>query len=291
MTVGEPSSAGRAAPRIDAARLRRARSRHAVAAARHGRLPGAVAEHLMEHLEPIRLDPARVLQVGAGPDALWTQLRRRYPSARLVLVDDSARTLRHAAAPPRWPRLRPSRMGRVCCSPSALPLAGASVDLLCSNLALGLMDDAGAAFAEYRRVLRHGALLMFSFLGPDSFHELRGAWRAVDDHVHLHPFVDLHEVGDALVHAGFSDVVVDVERLHAEFDDVDHVLRELRESGGGHAAPERRRGLMSPRALDRLRAAYPRDSSGAPVRATLEVGYAHAWALDPPGVEVTLPAR
>jgi len=243
----------------------------------------------MEHLDPIRLTPARVLQIGADPGGLSRELIARYPGARVVLVDDCVELLHRAAPATRWPRLRRAPVSALCAHPSALPLPGASADLLCSNLALGLMDDATTVLREGRRALRHGGLLMLSFLAPDSFRELREAWSQVDPRTHLHRYPDLHDVGDALVRAGFSDVVVDVERLQAEFDDVDHLLHELRAIGGGHAGLDRRRGLTSPRALRRLRDAYPHHPEGAPVRATLEVGYAHAWVFERAGVEVALP--
>jgi len=245
----------------------------------------------MEHLDPVRQVPATVVQVGADPGGLQKRLAARYPKARLVVVDDCVAPLRQAVPPVPWLRRYRMPPAALCAHPAALPLASASADLLCGNLALGLLADPVAALRECRRVARHGALLMVSFLGPDSFRELREAWSKIDRHAHLHAYPDMHDVGDALVRAGFSDVVVDVERLHAEFDDVDHLLRELRTVGGGNVDCGRNRGLTTPRALHRLRDAYPATAPHEPIHATLEVGYAHAWAVDPPGVEVAPPGR
>jgi len=54
-------------------------------------------------------------------------------------------------------------------------------------------------------------------LGPDTLRELRAAWaRAGSEHEDYHTrvghFLDMHDIGDALVRAGFAAPVLDVER-------------------------------------------------------------------------------
>ena len=48
-------------------------------------------------------------------------------------------------------------------------------------------------------------MLMFSTLGPDTLKELRAALPPSDAE-HLHRFIDMHDLGDALVGAGFSGI-------------------------------------------------------------------------------------
>ena len=275
---------------MDEAWLRRARSRHATRIRDHSRIPRAIAERLIEHLEPVRLEPEWVLEPGAGAGFLTELLQRRFPAARIVALDDVPALL------PRWaPRLRlpwrsPPRLTALCAHPGALPLARASVDAVCANLPLGLLTQGTALLGECRRVLRHGGLLMVSFLGPDSLVELRRSLADLDRHPRLADFPDMHDVADAVVSAGFSDVVADSERIHAEFDHVDHLLAELRAVGGGNALAVRSRGLTSPRLIHALRERYPHDSDGSCL-ATLELGFVHAWAVDPPMTPVSLPRR
>ena len=53
--------------------------------------------------------------------------------------------------------------------------------------------------AEFRRVLRVGGLLTFTTFGPDTLQELRSAFAGVDGGTHTNRFVDMHDIGDALV--------------------------------------------------------------------------------------------
>src|SRR6185369_13000548 len=99
------------------------------------------------------------------------------------------------------------------------------------------------AFAEFRRVLRPGGLLMFTTFGPDTLKELRAAWSAVDNRPHVHSFLDLRDVGDMLLASGFVDPVVDVERLVWRYPAVLDVLRDLKRIGAHNAALDRRRGM------------------------------------------------
>ena len=54
--------------------------------------------------------------------------------------------------------------------------------------------------------------MAFSTFGPNTLHELRSAWAQVDEYNHVNHFLDVHDVGDALVHAGLVEPVLDVER-------------------------------------------------------------------------------
>ncbi len=98
----------------------------------------------------------------------------------------------------------------------ALPLANGSLGLAWSNLMLHWLDDPpalNAAFAELHRVLEVGGLLMFSMLGPDTLKELRTAAQKVGAGDTARRFLDMHDIGDMLVQAGFADPVMDMEMV------------------------------------------------------------------------------
>ena len=95
-----------------------------------------------------------------------------------------------------------------------------------------------AVFAEFRRVLAPTGLLSFSAFGPDTLRELRSAWGQVDSHTHVHQFIDMHDLGDALVRSGFAAPVLDVERFTLQYLNVRKVAADLKATGA-HNAPRR----------------------------------------------------
>ena len=72
---------------------------------------------------------------------------------------------------------------------------------------------------------------MFSCLGPDTLRELRGLYRALGWPPPAHDFTDMHDWGDMLVHAGFAEPVMDMERITLTWETPQRLLEELRELG------------------------------------------------------------
>jgi malonyl-CoA O-methyltransferase len=132
-------------------------------------------------------------------------------------------------------------------------------------MALHWSADTLAALRELARVLAPGGLLMFSTLGPDTLKELRAAAGAE----RVHAFLDMHDLGDMLVAAGFSAPVMDMELLTLRYRDAAQLVDDLRSSGQANARADRRRGLSGKAWRARLLA--------APSQASWEVVYGHAW--------------
>lgn len=232
-----------------------------------------VRDNLLKRLELVTLVPGVALDAGAGTGHASRALKRRYPKAQVVALDFSPRMLQAAAKQRSW--LRPFE--RICADAHALPLKDGSVDLIVSNLMLHWCDP-DAVFAEFRRVLRPSGLLSFSAFGPDTLRELRSAWGRVDTHSHVHPFIDMHDLGDALVRSGFAAPVLDVERFTLQYLDVRRVAADLKATGAHNSAAARARGLTSPRKFAAMQAAYEQFRQDGRLPATYEVVFAHAWA-------------
>lgn len=237
---------------------------------------GEIRARLLERLDLVKLAPAVVVDLGAGTGHATRALHRRYPRARVVALDLAGQMLREARRQQSW--WRPFE--RVAADVERLPLADASVDLAFSNLMLHWCGEPDRAFAEVRRVLRVDGLFTFTTLGPDTLRELRAAWRQVDGHAHVNTFIDMHDLGDALMRAGFAEPVMDMERLTVTYPSLDALLAELKAGGSRPVDPAMRRGLTSRRALDTLRSAYPTTGAAGStsIAATVEVVYGHAWA-------------
>lgn len=249
----------------------------------HAVLQHEVARRMLERLELVRLQPRRIADIGAGTGRATVALGRRYGKAQVVAVDLAAAMLRHARrqAPLRtkWPR----RFHYVCADAEQLPIADDCVDLLFSNLTLQWCNDLDRAFREFRRVAAPDGLLMFSTFGPDTLKELRDSWGRVDGHTHVNLFMDMHDIGDALVRNGFADPVVDAEHFTLTYRDVFQLMRDLKNLGAHNVTAGRPRGLTGKRHMEGLERAYQRHAQDGRLPATYEVIYGHAWVpLGPP---------
>lgn len=263
---------------LDTRVVRRAFDRAAAHYERNADLQREAANELLERLEGVRIQPRVVVDLGCGTGYATRALARMYGGANVFGVDFAQGMLRSFERG-LWPRRRPVPL---CADLTRLPFEDASVDLLFSSLAFQWIDDLPLLFAELRRVLRPEGVLMFSTFGPDTLTELRAAWAAVDDGVHVNRFPDMHDVGDALLGAGLRDPVMDVDRIERRYDDLRALMRSIKSIGAGNAASGRPRGLLGRGALERLEAAYAtRDEDGRP-SASWELVYGHAWGASIP---------
>jgi malonyl-CoA O-methyltransferase len=259
--------------RIDGARVRRSFGRSARDYAAAAVLQQRVRDELLERLDVVRLEPATVLDLGAGPGHAARALKRRYRSSQVVAMDLAEGMLREAARQQSLLR----RFRRVCGNAAALPLRDGSVDLVFSNLMLQWCNDPDAVFRECRRVLRPGGLLTFTTFGPDTLVELRRAWAAADGYAHVNRFIDMHDLGDALVRSGLAEPVLDVERYTLTYAEVRDLMRDLKAIGAHNANAGRPRGLTGKRALAAMVEAYESCRRDGRLPATYEVVYGQAW--------------
>jgi malonyl-CoA O-methyltransferase len=286
-TALTPTGPGIASYTLDKARVRRLAARAATQYDAAAWLPRQVAAALMEHLLPVRIRPTRILDAGAGTGICARLLARQYPSARIISLDCCLPMLRIGR--PRGPRWF-SKRAFACGDAQSLPVADKSIDLLVSSLMLPSCPSPDVVLAEFRRVLTPGGLLMFSSLGPDTLWELRESWTRVDPNVHVHAFIDMHDLGDALLRAGFRDVVMDTERLTGQYPDVPALTAELKRLGASNAASGSPKYLTTAARLATMAAAYEAFRTGATLPATFEVVFGHAWREPTHSVSVSADA-
>jgi len=268
---------------IDKRRMRHAFSRAAADYEDAAVLQREVCTRMLERLDYIRMQPAHILDAGSGTGWGARQLAAKYPAAQIVSLDIAFGMLHTARGHSGWWRklFGGAQQAQVCGDIEALPLAAGSVGMVWSNLALQWCNDLPAAFAGLHRALKADGLLMFSTFGPDTLKELRLAFGGVDGHNHLNRFVDMHDIGDMLVHAGFAEPVMDMECLTLTYDDVRGVLHDLKRIGAHNATAGRGQGLMGKNAWARLVENYERQRHDGRLPATYEVVYGHAWKPQP----------
>ena len=261
---------------------RRVRHNFNTAAADYDRvaaLQRLVGARLLERLEVMRVRPRLCLDLGSGTGFLARRLAARYRRCRIVQLDCAFNMLRQAR---RRGRRLFSRQRYLCADAERLPLKGAVVDLVVSNLMLQWSAAPARLLRECRRALRPGGLLLLSGFGPDTLTELRQSWREADDYTHVNTFADMHDTGDALMRAGFAAPVLESERCVALYPDARALLRELQALGATNSNAGRRRSLTGRGALRRMLAAYERRFPGPETPATFEIVYGHAWAPSRP---------
>ena len=232
---------------------------------------------LFERLELVRLTPSVAVDLGCATGRGAAALAGRYPAARVLAIDTSLAMLRSTAA----------RSAAVCAlggDAAALPLRDGCVDLVLANLVLPWCRPE-RLFAEAARVLTTGGALLFATLGPDSLQEVRAAFAAVDDRIHVHAAFDMHDLGDLALAAGLAEPVLDVDRLEVTYADIDGLVRDLRAMGAINVAGGRRRTLTGRRRWSRFVERLPRHADGR-LAVTVELVMGQAWgrgAREEPG--------
>ena len=231
------------------------------------RLCAETGERLFDHLDPVRLEPRWVVDF-AMQCGLAGRLSERFPASRILSCGYCPGSSEAGSS---------TRSRAIAASLLALPFAAESIDLLASNLGLLWFSDPGPVLGEIRRVLRPGGLTAFTTLGPGTLAELRRSWELVDGYSHIIDFIDMHDIGDAMVKAGFADVVMDAERIRVTWPDIPALLHDLRSLGTGNPLPGRPPGLTTPRRLQALADAYEDRLPSGRVSATLELVHGHGW--------------
>jgi malonyl-CoA O-methyltransferase len=245
-------------------------------------LHGEAARRMVQRLPIIKLKPQQLIDWGSFLGASATLLRQTYPHAQIMAVENTA-PRRHVTAAqllrPWWSLQRWSAPASTALLPPDVPAAQAQ--LLWSNMGLQGALDPQAVMAQWQRALAVDGFLMFSTLGPGSLQSLSALYAQQVWPAPFAPFVDMHDLGDMLVHAGFADPVMDQEPITLTWGDADALLVELRQ-WGGNLAPGRFQGLRSPawrRELTRLLNATA--GPDGRVSLTLEVVYGHAFKAAP----------
>lgn len=246
-------------------------------------LQNEVCRRVLGRLDYIKCQPATILDAGSGTGNALDELARRYPRARLIALDIALAMLqRGRGRAPWWKNLLARRsLAAVCADIECLPVADASVGMVWSNLALQWVNDLQQAFAEMQRVLAPGGLLMFSTFGPDTLKELRMAYQGTDRHTHVNHFIDMHDIGDMLVHSGFADPVMDMEVLTLTYADVRELMRDLKAIGAHNVTQGRPAALSGRSRLEAMARNYETFRRGGKLPATFEVVYGHAWKPQP----------
>lgn len=231
-----------------------------------------VSEKLMDRLELLAVVPNRILDVGCRNGFQLAVLENRFGSATVTGIDPYP-TVPASAKGTRWWRKGIKAPAMAAADPHTLPFADDTFDLIVSNLLLPWCYDPARVFAEVARVLRVDGAFLFTTAGPDTLIEYAQEWSKIDRHQHVFGLEDMHQTGDALLHAGFAAPVLDRENITIDYPSIDALQNEMQHLGAGNIAVGRRAGLMSAGVRKKLR------DNVHPGRfeVTLELVHGHAW--------------
>ncbi len=246
-----------------------------------------VARRMEDRLQWIRLQPKAWAHWEPVRGGLQAQalLRKRYPDAECFLMEPQPARAALAGqnakdgVAPWW---TPGRWtgGAVR---TGMPPDG-SVQMLWANMALHMSADPQTLIARWHRALDTDGFLMFSCLGPDSLRELRSLYQALGWPAPGHDFTDMHDWGDMLVHAGFAEPVMDMERIALTYESPARLLADLRELGR-NLHPARFPALRGRRWEKQLEAALTQHladpAEDGRLKLTFEIIYGHALKPKP----------
>ncbi|MFI4962368.1 MAG: malonyl-ACP O-methyltransferase BioC [Legionellales bacterium] len=249
-----------------------------------------IGQRLFERLEYLKIAPRRILDLGCGPGSFSHKLAALYPKAHIVGLDLSHGMLVQAKKKQGFRR----KWSLVGADMRQLPFATGLFDLVFSNQVIHWAYPLPQVFSELNRVMHANGCLMFSTLGPDTFKELKHAWSGVNRHAHINEFVDMHDVGDALMAEHFLEPVMDMESLSVHYDALPLLIGSLKAQGVRNTNPQRNQGLTSRSAWNKFAENYEmlRTEEGKyPLH--YEVVYGHAWRGDSrrteKGIETMIP--
>ena len=231
-------------------------------------LHAEVARRMAERLAIIRLKPSMLLDWWSHLGASAELLARAFPRATRIAVEPTPEALARSRS----------------VTPQALATNGelpAGVQLIWANMMLHAVPEPPRLIDRWQRLLAVDGFVMFSCLGPGTLRELRDVYARLGWPTPTPGFIDMHDLGDMLVQAGFADPVMDQETLTLSWASAEALLAELR-SLGGNVAPTRHTALRTPRWRARLLAelAATADADGR-IRMSFEVAYGHAFKAAP----------
>jgi len=234
---------------------------------------------LMERMEPMQIKCSRILDLGCASGVGSRQLAQHFRRCQIVSLDLSQNMLAMA----KQQRPRRSKITELRADAMRLPLVSGSMDIVFVNLLLPWISDPGQLFREISRVLRVDGLLVYSTLGPASLGNVRQAWGNSDGgrDAHVNPFMDMHNVADAVVQAGLRDPVVDVEPLTISYRDITSLFRDLTAVGARNCLRSRCSSLTGKNRFRHMQQGLLDQFQEGVLRLELELIYGHAWGGGP----------
>ena len=161
-------------------------------------------------------------------------------------------------------------------------------DLVVHSMALHLANDPVGQLIQCHRALRRDGLMLAISLGGETLHELRAALGQAEVEVsgglspRIAPMAELRDLGSLLQRAGLALPVADAVSITAEYQDLFHLMRDLRAMAETNVLSTRIKAMTNRNVFERAQQIYS-DHFATPegrLPATFELICLTGWAPD-----------
>jgi malonyl-CoA O-methyltransferase len=166
--------------------------RHAHEYDQYASVQAYMADKLMELLGPVRATRVnRILEIGSGTGLLTRRIRSSYPQAQLTVIDLSAsmlQTLRNKLGSDGADIefiLGDAEASAILKKLFVSTELYGKYDLIVSSAAFQWLNDPASAIRGYLSLLEGSGVCAFATFGPQTFHELKGSFFAVEKELGL----------------------------------------------------------------------------------------------------------
>lgn len=248
-------------------------SRAAASYNEHAVLQNTALERLVESLPVFRIQPSRILDLGSGTGLASKQLHQQYSRAEVIQLDIAESML---SAARKYNRRIFNRDKYVCADAEQLPIADETCDLVFSCLMMQWSLKPLLLLEETSRILKSRGLFLFATLGNETHHELRQCWNSEDKDT-FHRYVNIQQLGNSLLKAGFDQPVLSSESIVLTYPDLASIFKDLKQVGAMNATEHRRRSLTGKNRYKECQLEYEKLRKADRLPLTYEVIYGHAW--------------
>ncbi len=230
------------------------------------RVQKTVAKQVLKQLPCA--DRAVVLDIGCGTGALTQGVFDDWQPAHVLAVDIAQGMLHFARS-----HNDSNTVSFIAADAENLPIASQSVDGIMSSLAIQWCEMPALLMRELYRVLKPGGWAVIATLGPGTLAELKTAWQAIDECVHVNAFTSRALLEQACLDAGFTTTLTQQTAL-CDYPSLMPLLKELKAIGAHNSHTNAPAGLMTRARLQQLEQSYPlKADQKAPIVASYDVFY------------------
>jgi len=206
------------------------------------------ARRLVDRLGVMQCSHESCLQIGPMHTSIQSLLSEHYPGIGYSQVEDEK---------------------ELC----ALDSNSQDIIIACLNLSVLELEE---TLVEARRVLKEGGVFLLALLGPNTLSELQQSF-SQDSYPHVYQFYDMHDVGDMLLHLGWSGPVMEMHNLSIHYKTLEKLFVDLRMMGCQNALENRRRGLTGKSLWANMQKKYKQYYKDECYPVSIELILGHAW--------------